>query len=535
MKKKILLINEFSGLNTGYAVYGRNLFLELAKTGKYELAELACYLDPRDPRGQQFPWKIYPAVPHPDNKEAVQAYNADANNHFGKLMFERVVLDFRPSIILSIKDFWMDRFIVESPLRDYYKYIYMPTVDGVPQDPEWLSMYKDCDAILTYTDWGKQVLEEYGIKVFGSAPASVEPCFRPLPKEQIKQNFGFRDCKILGFVSRNQARKQIPNLLHAFRDFLDKSQRKDIYIYLHTSNHDMGWDLAELLKEAGVSSKVILTYICKKCGFPFPNLYSDENIKCKKCGAHTSIASNVQAGVPSEILAQIYNCMDLYVQWASSEGAGFGAVEAAACGVPVIETDYSAMSDIARKLNANTIEPIALYKEITTRRLMAVPDKSVLTEKLLEFFNLPTDIQKLKGYEARQGFLTHYSSWSNTAKVWENCIDSVGNGNWEIPARLHPIAPPQQFLGSLSNSDFVKWCITNVLGEPKKLHSFFHLKAVRDLNYGFTNSVPGTYMDEQSQIFSKPQRQNFGKQEFYNLCANLANIRNQWEQIRCKS
>lgn len=521
MKKRILLVNEFSGLNTGYAVYGRNLFTELNKTGKYELAELAIYLDPRDPRGKAFPWVIVPGVPSADNPQLLQQYNSDQNNHFGKLMFEKVCLQVKPDIVLTLRDTWMERFVPESPFRPFFKWGWLATIDGLPQSPDWLNMYKETDALFTYSDWSKSVIEDYGLQVEATAPPIAEPCFSPVQdKEAFKREFGFGGIKIIGMGSRNQARKAFPDLLEAFREVLNRTKRSDIYLYLHTSNQDQGWNLPEIIKQTGLSSKIILTYVCKKCGYAFPSMYNDENRKCKKCGSPDANCSNVQVGVHSQGLAQIYNTWDICAQWAISEGAGMVPVEAAACGVPVIEVDYSAMSDIGRKLNGEMIEPLSFHKEVQTGRKMAVPNNEKLVEVLIDFLNLPSSIQRLKGYEARQGFEKHYSSWSKTAQVWMDWIDKVSSAlPWNSPPRFHN---PVQFeqIPNVSNSEFVKICMNHVLGEPSKLFGYFHLGLLKNLNYGFVPQ-PGS-------------RQQFGKRECYNVAANLRARINMWEQERVK-
>ena len=521
-KKRILLVNEFSGLNTGYAVYGRNLLTEFHKTGKYEIAELATYLDPRDPRSRNFPWKIYPGVPNPENQQLMAQYNGDQSNQFGKLLFEKVCLDFKADIVLACRDVWMDRFIDESPLRHYFRFGWMPTVDGVPQDPDWLSLYSRADGLFTYTDWSKQVLEDYGLNVIGSAPPVAEGCFQPSQnKEELKKQMGFEGAKIIGMLGRNQARKLYPSLLKSYRTFLDKSQRKDVYLYLHCSNRDQGWDLPELIKENGLGGRVILTYTCKSCGFCFPYLFCDENVKCKKCNQNTAIASNVQVGIPSQGLAQIYNLFDVYVQWANVEGFGISQAEAAACSVPVINIDYTAMADVGRKINAELIEPLSYSKEVTTKRLMAIPNEEKLVEALMEFFNLPTSIQRIKGYDARQGFEEHYKDWGKTAQVWMNWIDEVKPAKpWNSPPDIRGFVSFEKIPTYLSNSEFVKVCIAHVLNDNSKLFSHFHLTLLRHLNYGF---IP--------QVGSK---QIIGRQEIYNICANMRARINMWEQEKVK-
>ena len=53
--------------------------------------------------------------------------------------------------------------------------------------------------------------------------------------------------------------------------------------------------------------------------------------------------TNVGDGVDTKTLASIYNLFDVYIQPANSEGFGLPIVEAAACGVPVMATDYSVL------------------------------------------------------------------------------------------------------------------------------------------------------------------------------------------------
>ena len=73
-KKKILFCSEATFLNTGYATYTREILNYLHSTGKYELAELACYATNNDPRAKNIPWKLYGAS-LPDNAPEEQKRN----------------------------------------------------------------------------------------------------------------------------------------------------------------------------------------------------------------------------------------------------------------------------------------------------------------------------------------------------------------------------------------------------------------------------------------------------------------------------
>ena len=92
-KKKILLCNEASFLNTGYATYGRELMKRLHASNKYELAELSTYVSPNDERFSQIPWKTYSNLPNPDDIQESNLYRSNITYQFGEFRFEHVLLD----------------------------------------------------------------------------------------------------------------------------------------------------------------------------------------------------------------------------------------------------------------------------------------------------------------------------------------------------------------------------------------------------------------------------------------------------------
>ena len=67
-KPRILWVGEATYLNTGYAVYGRELLNRLYKTNNFVLAELAGYGSVDDHRRHDLPWIYYANVPYKDDK-----------------------------------------------------------------------------------------------------------------------------------------------------------------------------------------------------------------------------------------------------------------------------------------------------------------------------------------------------------------------------------------------------------------------------------------------------------------------------------
>ena len=540
-KRRILFCGEASYLSTGYATYTREVLRRLHATGKYDIAELGTYGKPNEPEIKDVPWKFYPNIPDINNTRDVQEYNSNHINQFGSWKFESICLDFKPDIVCDIRDFWMMEFQERSPFRRFYNWTIMPTVDAAPQHKQWIYTYANADGVFTYSDWALSSLKEQSgaaINCLGSAPPSADSSYSPVQdREAHKRNLGFEDgVKIIGTVMRNQRRKLYPDLFEAFRLFLDKSGRTDVYLYCHTSYPDLGWDLPEIMMKNGVASKCLFTYICSECGYVFPDFFKDAISQCKKCNKYSAKLSNVRHGVPVNVLSSIVNCFDLYVQYANSEGFGLPQVEAAACGVPVMSVDYSAMSSVIRKLGGTPLKLKTLYKELETGCMRAVPDNEYAAQKFLEFFDLPQAMRMKKGFESRKLFEEHYQ-WDRTANKWEQRFDSVEilpeSETWKSPPRIH--SPSDRYPEGMDNKNLVDWLIINVLGEPEKLNSYMASRLVRDLNYGqSTEGMGGIYYNENSLLDSAPKTILFNAHDAYKHMLELCNRRNYWEKMRHK-
>lgn len=537
MRPRILWCGEFSQLKTGYAVYAHEVLTRWFNTKKYDIAEQCCYAHQSDPRIQNVPWVTYCNLPDPNNEQQKQQYASSPTAQFGDWRFEEICIDFRPHIICDIRDFWMMSNQYRSPLRPYYNLCQMPTCDAYPQNEEWISAYMSADGVFTYQDWSKNVLafESAGkINTLGSASPAAAPEFQPMDRNAIKKDAGLDKYKIVGAVMRNQRRKLFPDLFGAFKIFLETTKRSDVLLYCHTSYPDMGWDMPKLLLQYGLASKVLFTYVCRECGYAQPDFFNDAIMHCKRCKRLSSAIVNVQQGVDNKVLAVIYNMFDLYVQWANSEGFCLPIVEAAACGVPSISVDYSALSDNTRKIGGVPVKPLTLYMELETGCFRAVPDNDKLIDKMIEFFNMEENAHIQLRSQTRQAYLNNYS-WDKTAQKWMKYFDTINieeyENRWNSEPRYTQI--PQDYPRHLSNPQFARWLIVNVLGEPRYLNSYMESRLIRDLNYEVTNmGIAGMYFNDQSSLFSKPNWQSFNQEIAYKHFVELGKRRNYWENMR---
>lgn len=535
--------SEFSPLRTGYSTYSRNILSRLYQTGKYEIAEHASYGHPQDQRCAQIPWRLYGN--YPTSEEEGKTYNQQSHDQFGKWSFNDAALHFQCDIVADIRDTWMYEHILSSPFRPFFHTAIMTACDGEPQNKDWLYLFQDIDSLFTYTDWSKETITRQTnevIKPIRSLPPGADfEVFKPVPnKGQHKQRFGFTpDIFIVGMLSRNQKRKLFPDLFKAFRQFLNNQANSTIgrktFLYLHTSWPDVGWNIPELLKEHGLSHKVLFTYSCDRCKLVFPCFFQDTKGVCPQCRNTNCRMPDTQFGLTDEALAAIYNLFDLYVQYANSEGAGMGQIEAAACGIPIMSVDYSAMADLTKKLRGYTIKVLHLSKESETGVNRAIPDNDSFIENLTKFLNLPATLRLKKGFDARRLCMEHYN-YDSSAKGWEEYFDSVEvkdeNQTWKSPPRLHN--PITTVPNNLSFDQLISWATVNVLGDASKLNSYFHMRLLKDLNSGkHQEGFGGMYLPDNSLVSSFQKPQDYTPQQMLESLYRMCQERNLWEQRRC--
>lgn len=539
---RILCATEATFLSSGFSTYGREIMKRLHASGKYELAELAIYGTADDHRRHELPWRYFPNMPAEDSPRRAE-YDTRSSYEFGEFTFNDVCLEFRPDIVFDFRDPWMFEFEVRSPFRPFYHLCLMPTVDAIPQHESWLSTFMSADAVLAYTDWGLDVLEQGGgglIRTRGTAPPAADTeTFAPMDREALRRQMHVReDVDIVGTVMRNMPRKLYPQLIRDFARFLKAAPpetARKTYLYLHTSYPERdGWDIPRLIKESGIASRILVTYKCKLCQAVFPAVFQDARGACFKCGSASAVLPNVAAGVDRLSLAKIINLFDVYVQYSANEGYGMPMVEAAACGVPVMAVDYSAMSDVVHKLHGIPIPVASLDEEPYSGRLLARPHGEEFVRLLAHFLSKPPSVRQKAAQDARRAAETA-CSWDRSAAAWMEVFDSLPprepGETWLSPIRIHSPKPAPAEMPS--NEAYVEWAITNVLGRPDLVNSYMAVRMVRDLNWGMTHQVPGTpYYSEESFSGGRPRARPFTTGHAYAELKAMCEYNNHWEERR---
>jgi len=547
-KRRILFIGEASFLATGFSTYWNEVIQRLHKTDEFEIAEMGSYAFADDIRCQQVPWKFYPVAPSRSDRKAMEEYAPNVSRHFGEGKFDDVCLDFKPDIVVGIRDWWMDEFILRSAFRHNFTFIWMPTIDGEPQRELWLDSYLQCDRILTYSYYGMELLQKNARKgtdlaTIASPGSDLKVFSPPEDKRKHKASLGIDpDSLIVGTVMRNQKRKLYYDLIEAFSDWVYSSKTKGhvelarkTFLYLHTSYPDVGYDIGKAIRDFKIGNKVIMTYLCTQCQTVYPSFFAGELMVCRKCGKLAAHTPNADHSCPRDVLAGIMKSFDLYAQYSICEGWGMPCTDALACGVPVAAVDYSAMQDHLRCPTSIPIKVQRFFWEaiIETEQKRALPDNGDFVNKLDRFLKFSEEkrneisrktrayAEELVGTYGTDQKMPRYG-WERTTEIWRNVLKETSvkdrETTWlcKTPRIRQPnLVPPNK---NMDNSQFVNWVIGKVWGRPDMLHTHFAGEWLKCLNSGAR-----TVGD---------QRRPFDRSQFVNNFLEIVKQDNEIEQKR---
>jgi len=535
-KKRIMFVGEASFLNTGFSTYYRELLPRLAATGKYEIAELGSYAKQDDPRVQEFiagRWKFYGVMPM--NEEEGRAFQqpnphprtrGQNTNQFGEYKFAAAVADFKPDIVIDIRDWWMLEFQERSVFRPWYKWIVMPTVDAEPQQEEWIQTYENANLVLAYSDYGIHTLRRQSslatngkrsMKIFPKAmrPGVDIDGFKPVDRASIREHWNLSaDVPVIGTVMRNQSRKLYPDLIDAFAFMKNKykgePQVDKSVLLIHSCwpdnmysfdypRHVYRLERYEWMvnHKKGIRSDILQSLYCHACKetsvtfvmnmFGRPIQEGRIKMPCCYCGKTEASPPNTSIGFNREDLSKLYNLMDLYVQCSICEGDGMPIQEAKACGVPTLVVDYTAMREKGRYPNyshfeesgiteenytchkgGDVIEVGRYYYEPETSCKRALPDIEDLALKMRNMISDPERIAKLRT-EARQCVEENYD-WNKIWKQWEYVLDNVKILNreetWDSPISEIEEIKAVPVPANLNDEQYVSWLYLNILKYP---------------------------------------------------------------------
>jgi glycosyltransferase involved in cell wall biosynthesis len=205
--------------------------------------------------------------------------------------------------------------------------------------------------------------------------------YKPYDRATIREKYGYpKDAFIVGMVAANKGRPSRKGFAQAFQAFARFAEKHDnAYLYLHTMldpSLAAGEDIPSLLEVLGIpQDRVLVAEQYRMLFNPYPHA----------------------------AMAQIYSAMDVLLNPAMGEGFGIPVLEAQACGVPVVVTDFSAMRELCGA--GWTVKHSPYWTGLNSWQ--AVPDVDDIFDALEECYGLPVGQREKVAQTARRHALDY--------------------------------------------------------------------------------------------------------------------------------
>lgn len=245
----------------------------------------------------------YPKISDQWGGDAVVAHQA----HFGA------------DTVMTLQDIWV---LNPNYIKDFKNWVPIVPIDHDPVPPAVFERLKAAYRVVTYSQFGHDELKRNGMHS-SMIPHGVDTSIlKAQPKAEIRKMIGIpEDMFLFGMVAANKdnpPRKSFQRAMDAFALF--KKDHPNSGMYFHTlMQQDGGFPIKDYARFLGIEKDLFEIP-------PYDLLYN----------------------VDREGMAKIYSTFDCLLLPSCSEGFGVPAIEAQACGVPVIVNDFTAMPELIK-------------------------------------------------------------------------------------------------------------------------------------------------------------------------------------------
>ena len=275
-------------------------------------------------------------------------------------------------------------------------------IDHVPAPPEVAAW---CRLPFVYpiamSKFGKAMLENVGIESW-YVPHALEKIYKPtksfktvdgqtvIGREFMKIS---EDKFVVGMNAANKGvtpiRKAFGENLLAFSMFAKKYDDAVLYIHTDASGSLGGIKMKDLILSCGIPAEKVI--------FPDPYL--------------------LRSGINQDIMATIYSGMDVLLATSMGEGFGVPTIEAQACGVPVIVSDFAASSELCGDGYKIGGQP---YWDAPQKSWFHIPSVPEIVDALIQSYNRGRGISD-KAVE----FAKQYDADFVFETQWKPTLDSI--------------------------------------------------------------------------------------------------------------
>lgn len=310
MKSKIMGMTDHS-TKTGFGGVMHNIMMGLGETYDAYLLGWGFHYEEPIKRAN---YTLLPAGGHP----------------FGADVLGQYLMQVKPEVLVTQNDSrmvdWLPNLLSQVPNKPTW--IDYPVIDGWVWDADnrqtkwagdWTAIMSKADKIVAMTEFGQKILKANGLESTVIYHGVDTTLFRPFPqevKENIKTQIGIKGKFVIGGMFKGILRKHPEKYLQAFSLFRKGIEDK-VALVLHTSiNQSMGGEMN----------------LDRHC--------ADYGLIIGKDVFFT------QQNLPTTVIPNIFNAMDVFWALGTMEGFCLPIVEAMSCGLPIVAVNATTFPEL---------------------------------------------------------------------------------------------------------------------------------------------------------------------------------------------
>jgi len=318
-------------------------------------------------------------------------------------------------LIILLDTFMMYPWFMDLDLSPAKVVFYYPSDGGGGMPLGCENILKKVDVPVAMAKFGQRQVEDlHGVKSRYIPHAVDTNYFYPLKKEEkekLKEFSGLKGKFVIGVVARNQGRKMLDRTIKIMS--LYSKYDKDAVMMMHLDPEDVAqvFPIVSLVNRYGLQNRIFFTGMKYYKGFNFKQMNN------------------------------VYNTMDVFLLTTSGEGFGVPIIEAMACEVPVVVTDYTTTKELVLDNNCglginlagvseeknpdvhgNEILDGTLTGNWSVERGMCSIEDGV---KKLIMLKEDKELRERMGKNGREAVLKYYD-WKGVGQQWIDLVEELG-------------------------------------------------------------------------------------------------------------
>jgi len=301
--------------------------------------------------------------------------------------------DYKADVNVSFQDAWPLDGNMMKQVKNYIAYV---PIDSSPVHPGVYDRLRQAWKVITFAEFGRKSLADMGMNstlIYHGVDTDI---YKPQDKVECRKTFGLPEGKFwFGMVAANKdnpPRKSFQEVLDAFAIFKKSHPEAAILMQTQVSNPS-GFPLKDYIKYLGLENDIFFI--------------SDYESMFK---------------LDSSAMSKFFNCLDCLLCPSQSEGFGLPIIEAQSCGVPVITTDWTAMTENIIDTRTGYLVKVSAKRWTAGNCYFGVPDTKDLLDKMEKVYK--TDRVKM-GQNAREYIESKYDFDKVLLPKWIDFFENV--------------------------------------------------------------------------------------------------------------